>query len=421
MNMLIIAYINFNVKDAFTHFGISNFQVIVKSPSSQIQNINSKNPILKFYPSEKGRYEFEFRANGYNSLKTYFIVDENTNLNVDVLLHPINKTKIDVNLMPDEVMIIGFVSDKESLKPLSNVKVQIGNQTVYTDDNGKFSIKLITTIPNEDESSTKYKVNANREDIRFSKDGYKEYIRKNFLLAPGILYMPISLEKGFGSIVEIYKHGIVDRTGEEYLIKDGLVSSENGIYEENKIKRIKEDNSINETDIIPLPFFDPPTSIRVGTNCSCTNCSSVSTMSLENYVATGLDDEWIASWNNHSLRAGALAYRAYGSWHVLNPINPNYDICNTTCCQVWSPDQYQSTINAAIYTSGFAISPQANSVARAEYSAENNGWDNPNDNLSCVNNCPCGDGKIGSPCAGWVFWTWERYVSMGNEEMGRRW
>ncbi len=399
---LIITYINFKVKDVFTHFGVSSFQMIVKSPSYQIQSINSNNPILKFYPNEKGKYEFEFIAHGYEPLKTYFIVDENTNLDVDILLKPINMNYFeDVKLMDDEVLIIGFVLDKESLKPLSNVKFQVGNNIVYTDKNGIFRIRLITFSPKEDEGSRLYKVILNRFNMIFSKDGYKTYERKNFILVPGILYMPISLERGDGFVSDDYKHGLVDRIPNEYIIKDGLVSSENGIYDESKIRRMKEDNSINETDVIPLPFFDPPSSIRVGTNCSCTSCSSVSVMSLEDYVGTGLDDEWIASWNAHSLRAGSLAYRAYGSWYVLNPINNNYDICSTTCCQVWLSDQYNSTWNAAVYTSGFAISPSANNVSRAEYSAENNGWDDPNDGLSCVNNCPCGDGQIGSPCAGW--------------------
>lgn len=235
------------------------------------------------------------------------------------------------------------------------VKVKIGNLETFTNKDGFFSIKMLTFSPYEDENSKEYKVISDRKDIYFSKPGYKDYVLKNVLIVPGRKIMRISLEKGQGSIISEYKHGLIDRKPDEYLIKDGFNSTENGIYPKEKLEKIKNDNTINETDIIPLPFFDPPGSIRVGRNCSCTSCSSVSVMSLEDYVGKGLDDEWIASWNAQSLRAGSLAYRAYGSWHVLNPISNNYDICSTTCCQVWNSDQYTSTMNAAIYTSGLVV------------------------------------------------------------------
>jgi len=398
MLFITISLITFKVRDAWTFFGINDYIVIVKTPSGSTINYNSNTPIFKFQTQEKGKYEFEFIANGYEPLKTYFIVSENSNLDVDILLSRSNTNLSDIHLMPDEVLIEGYVSDNSNLKPLSKVKVKIGNLETFTNKDGFFSIKMLTFSPYEDENSKEYKVISDRKDIYFSKPGYKDYVLKNVLIVPGRKIMRISLEKGQGSIISEYKHGLIDRKPDEYLIKDGFNSTENGIYPKEKLEKIKNDNTINETDVIPLPFFDPPGSIRVGTNCSCTSCSSVSVMSLEDYVGKGLDDEWIASWNAQSLRAGSLAYRAYGSWHVLNPISNNYDICSTTCCQVWNPDQYTSTMNAAIYTSGFAISPSANNVARAEYSAENNGLVGQ---LSCVNSCPCGDGKAGSPCAGW--------------------
>jgi hypothetical protein len=398
MLLITISLITFKVKDAWTFFGINDYIVIVKTPSGSTINYNSNTPIFKFQTQEKGKYEFEFIANGYEPLKTYFIVSENSNLDVDILLSRSNTNLSDIHLMPDEVLIEGYVSDNSNLKPLSNVKVKIGNLETFTNKDGFFSIKMLTFSPYEDENSKEYKVISDRKDIYFSKPGYKDYVLKNVLIVPGRKIMRISLEKGQVSIVSEYKHGLIDRKPAEYLIKDGFNSTENGIYPKEKLEKIKNDNTINETDIIPLPFFDPPGSIRVGTNCSCTSCSSVSVMSLEDYVGKGLDDEWIASWNAQSLRAGSLAYRAYGSWHVLHPISGSYDICSTTCCQVWNSDQYTSTMNAAIYTSGFAISPSANNVARAEYSAENNGLVGQ---LSCVNSCPCGDGYAGSPCAGW--------------------
>ncbi len=398
MIFITTSLITFKVRDAFTFFGVNDYNVIVKNPNGFVSSYKPNTPIFKFQGDKKGKYEFEFYADGYWPLRTYFMIDDTTNLDVDILLSSKAFKLNEIQLMPDEVLIEGYVSDNDNLRPISNVKVKIGDLIALTNENGYFSIRLITFSPYEDETSREYKVISNRQDISFSKIGYKNYILKNVLIVPGRKIIRIALEKGQGFVIKEYKHGLIDRKTDEYLIKDGLNSSENGIYQRDKLEKIKSDDVINETDVIPLPFFDPPSSIRVGTNCSCTSCSSVSVMSLENYVGTGLDDEWIAGWNAQSLRAGALAYRAYGSWYVLNPISNNYDICSTACCQVWNADQYQSTMNAAIYTSGFAISPSSNSVARAEYSAENNGLVGQ---LNCVNSCPCGDGKAGSPCAGW--------------------
>lgn len=392
--------ITFRFRDIYTYFGVENVDIVVKDPTDKIITITTSSPVLNLKVWKLGKYEFEFIPKNYKPLKTYFIIDSNDeNLNVDVLLEPLEVQDFsDMESANDDIIIIGFVSDKESLEPVPNVKVVFENQVLYTDNNGKFILKAKTFDPIEDENTKTYKVISKRGNFKFSKQGYKSYELRNYVLVPGIKIMKVEMEKGLGYVFNDYKHGLIDRKEDEYFIKDGFVSLSNGIYNRDKVLKIKQENSINEIDVIPLPFFDPPSSIRVGTNCSCTSCSNVSVMSLESYVGTGLDDEWIASWNAMSLRAGSLAYRAYGSWHVLNPINNNYDICSTTCCQVWQPDQYSSTINAGSYTSGFAISPSPNNVSRAEYSAENNGLVGQ---LSCVNSCPCGDGFAGSPCTGW--------------------
>ncbi|MEN3047079.1 MAG: SpoIID/LytB domain-containing protein [Candidatus Hydrothermales bacterium] len=117
----------------------------------------------------------------------------------------------------------------------------------------------------------------------------------------------------------------------------------------------------------------------MGKPCNCRTCNDVVVMSLEYYVSSGLDDEWIASWGQHSLRAGAIPYRSYGTYYVINPYSQNYDICDNTCCQVWDGDDiYASCTLAAYVTNGILLEKNSNYV-RSEYSAENN-------------NCRCGDG-----------------------------
>jgi hypothetical protein len=158
--------------------------------------------------------------------------------------------------------------------------------------------------------------------------------------------------------------------------------------------------AVPEGNGLPI-VLDPPASIRVGTSCSCSTCAAVSVMSLETYVARGLNDEWIASWHAHSLRAGAVAYRSYGAWYVEHPLSGTYDICSTTCCQVNDTDTSAATDAAVARTAG-SLLERGGAVFRSEYSAENNAWDDPGDGLSCTNaDLSCGDGLAGSPATGW--------------------
>src|SRR5439155_6340995 len=134
-----------------------------------------------------------------------------------------------------------------------------------------------------------------------------------------------------------------------------------------------------------------PTSIRVGSNCaSKATCTTFNVYSLDTYVKNGLDDEWFSSWNAESLKAGAIAYRSYGVYYVYHPLSVNYDICNTTSCQVNDPtDSATSTRNAVDNTTGMiVIDSTGNNPFFAEYAAENN-------------DSACTDGFTGSPSANW--------------------
>ncbi len=146
---------------------------------------------------------------------------------------------------------------------------------------------------------------------------------------------------------------------------------------------------LNNTRAVSCSNLLPRTTIRVGYNCSCNSCARVSVMSLEYYTQSGLDNEWIASWHYESLKAGSVAYRSYGAYHILHPIRSNYDISNTTCRQVWRSDVNTRTKNAAIATAGKLLVKNG-SLAFTEYSAENN-------------NSGCGNGYAGvgtstAPC-----------------------
>lgn len=151
---------------------------------------------------------------------------------------------------------------------------------------------------------------------------------------------------------------------------------------------------------------EPPASIRVGfgnagctTTCCTGSCSHVCVFDLETYVRRGLNDEWIASWNGQSLRAGAVAYRSYGAWHALNPVPGRpFDLCSSACCQVNDGDTSTATDLAVAATAGLML-VRNQAVFRSEYSAENNCLLGT---ASCANSdLSCGNGFAGSPAAGW--------------------
>lgn len=151
---------------------------------------------------------------------------------------------------------------------------------------------------------------------------------------------------------------------------------------------------------------EPPASIRVGfgnAGCSATcctgGCSHVCVFDLETYVRRGLNDEWIASWNTHALRAGSVAYRSYGAWHAFNPVPGRpFDLCSSACCQVNDPDTSAGTDLATGRTAGVMLI-RNDQVFRSEYSAENNCLLGT---MSCANNdLSCGNGYAGSPATGW--------------------
>lgn len=179
-------------------------------------------------------------------------------------------------------------------------------------------------------------------------------------------------------------------------------------FDGNTIQSTDRDGLDARASLAPGGATAPPATIRVGfadagftTPCCGDSCPAVSVMSLETYVRRGLNDEWIASWNGESLRAGAIAYRSYGAWHVFNPRTPAYDICSSACCQVNDPDTSSSTNAAVAATVGILLERNA-TIFRSEYSAENNAWDDPADGLPCSNaDLSCGNGSVGSPATNW--------------------
>jgi hypothetical protein len=141
----------------------------------------------------------------------------------------------------------------------------------------------------------------------------------------------------------------------------------------------------------------------LGRNCtSRTNCpGGVEVYTIDTYCKGVITSEWYGCWGNvrfgsenppagmESLKAGAVAVRSYGVSFVYTPINNNYDICDSTACQVFTGNQTSNGNAAVDATTRYVLLTNAGNIARSEYSAENN-------------NAGCGDGYSGTgsswPC-----------------------
>ena len=355
----------------------------------------------------RGDYALRVTAPGYRAIDTHFSIEPETQIPVTVWLDPETPSR---EIRPDVVksklktgyaMLHGHIVDVATGDPLSGVEVRVNSGQTRSDARGYFVI-YVPVNPVEPGSLPE------AENLTADLPGYKTYLLTQSPLAEGDTHFLIDMELGRGVTGRDDTHKMM-RSGEELRRSQSASETDGESPDSPEFQSPPDEQTVRPANILlgrraafgvlAVPWA-PPASIRVGLNCSCATCSSVAVMSLETYTKRGLNDEWIASWRPHSLRAGAIAYRSYGSYYVDHPRNPNYDICSTTCCQVNDADTSASTNSAVDYTAGILLERNG-AIFRSEYSAENN-------NFNCgVSGCSnsycgqCGDGFAGSPGANW--------------------
>jgi len=328
-----------------------------------------------------GPFEVLVEAGGHAPLRARFDLADGAALPITFVLDATAAAapSLEALAQGNAAVLQGFVRDEQG-RPLAGATVALTAPALQarTDAGGFF--RLSVPVPGA--------ARPPLATLRISADGFAVHEVVGVLLAPGATVLRETLVRGAGS----------DRRDDT----PGALRTEEGAPPAPPpVRATEEDVARAPGPAGVLAVLDPPASIRVGTSCSCSTCGAVSVMSLETYVARGLNDEWIASWHPSSLRAGAVAYRSYGSWYVEHPLSGSYDICSTTCCQVNDADSSAATDAAAARTAGYLLE-RTGAVFRAEYSAENNAWDDPGDGLSCTNaDLSCGDGLAGSPATGW--------------------
>lgn len=320
------------------------------------------------FTGKEGKYDVLVEAEAFLPLQTHFAIEIGKTVDVEVLIDPKEKKPAD-DVSYSAAIIEGFVVDYSSGKPMRQVAVFMDEKKVaITDDKGFFSVtsKEYSNIQSPTDKAV-------RKTFRFSQSNYSSFVMQDLLLLPTKITMKITLKKGEGTETQKYFQRTLDGS-----------SKDDQLYEKNNPPEEKKSEAKSSAGC------SVPSSIRVGTNCSCVNCSGVTVMSLQYYSESGLDDEWISSWQPASLQAGSLAYRSYGGWYVNNPVKINFDIASTTCNQVWGSTLYASSQNAAQLTSGLILTSNGINPVRSEYSAENN---KGGTSLNCAN---CNAGGSGA-------------------------
>lgn len=379
------------IRDARTGFSVVGV-VIVKSANGgrvlERQEANGWGQVV-LVESLPETFQLGVQAPGYRSLEAPFNRSQGL---PPVIFHlePLelpeeltHKSRLD-SKEAGFAQIHGHVSDLERGAPLEAAEVRSASGPVaYTDARGYFSLDLPVGWNPAGRPTL--------HQIRVEHQGYRSDVQQ-IVLVEGRTHTRIALREGDGENLRTFEHRLYDPKLDQN--SPALAPSFSGLAADEE----------------SLEVITPPTAIKVGFNSaacdsSCcsgsSSCSHVCVFSLEEYVRRGLNDEWIASWGQHSLRSGSVAYRSYGAWFTKHPINGTWDICSSACCQVNDPNTTSATDAAVGATPGILLERQG-AVFRSEYSAENNSWDDPGDGLTCSNtDLSCGDGAVGSPVFDW--------------------
>lgn len=293
-----------------------------------------------------------------------------------LLLDPIDPPPVPTSTAPGRLVVEGWVHDAANFESVPGAVVRLEGRSARTvsDDRGYFALEI--------ESPRAERGRPTPLTLRVEAPGYPPRGVSGLMAGSGRLALQIGLGAR-GESAEMHR---------QTLEAPVFPPVEPARRQKLAFERLRADQ--------------PPESITVGyadAGCSqscCTgSCGYSCVMSLEEYVRRGIDNEWIASWPNDALAAGAVAYRSYGAWHVLNPpAQGAYDICSSACCQVSNASTNASTDAAAAATAGLTLI-RGGEVFRSEYSAQNNCLLGES---SCSNaDLSCGDGFAGSPATGW--------------------
>ncbi len=102
---------------------------------------------------------------------------------------------------------------------------------------------------------------------------------------------------------------------------------------------------------------------------------TVNILALEDYLKGVVPQEVPALWHPQAVQAQAVAARTYAAYERRNPISADYQICDTTACQVYGGyTAEEDASNDAIAATAKQILTNAGKPAFTQFSASNGGW-----------------------------------------------
>jgi SpoIID/LytB domain protein len=118
------------------------------------------------------------------------------------------------------------------------------------------------------------------------------------------------------------------------------------------------------------------------TRISSTRVETINRVTYDKYAQGVAPQEVPASWPRAAVDAQAVAARTYGDYAAHHPANPNYDICDTSMCQVYGGHAHYDASGKIVYTDfAPAATDTSNQVLQyagapvfAQFSASNGGW-----------------------------------------------
>jgi len=338
---------------------------------------------------ERGDYLISVAAGGYEPMSAKVVVNEDRLPPFEFHMEPLQRpSELEPGFMralhrDGTHLVTGFITNESTGDPEAGVRVSAPAHNVETisDSRGFF----LLPVPLQDTSG----VPRRYASVRFRKTGLRELTREYVeLWSRGDTIHRIWMQPGKGT------ETIDERTTRRRLDEPPAPCTDCGNQDPEPQTPELGLRTGDFTPQAPAPIVMPKY-IRVGRNCtSRTNCTRVEVYTIDTYCKGVLPHEWYACWGNvaggmDSLRAGAVAARSYGVSFVFTPATSNYDICDSTSCQVFADGQSSNTNSAVDQTTRYVLLTSSNTIARSEYSAENN-------------NSGCGDGSTGTggswPC-----------------------
>ncbi|HEX3337518.1 MAG TPA: SpoIID/LytB domain-containing protein, partial [Jatrophihabitans sp.] len=129
-------------------------------------------------------------------------------------------------------------------------------------------------------------------------------------------------------------------------------------------------------------YFGTLRAVRVAATGSAGGVYTVNRVSIDHYTAGVVPREIPTSWPAAAVNAQAVAARSYGRYAIEHPLSSEYDICDTTQCQVYGGRAYVDAAGvwqmedygpAAAYTSNQVLTYRGPTIF-AQFSASNGGW-----------------------------------------------